>query len=473
MSISRSTQTDDTRSFSSPGTAPDGSLAPRSFLLLVLQCDRPLLRSIRISLSALNSVRLGRGSERAYTQSGRELTLRLADSSMSATHAQLLRVVEGWVIEDRGSKNGVMVNGKRTTRIALRDRDVIELGDTFFLFRTGVVASGELPTVEERPEENPRTAQLTTLTCPFAQELRALKDLASTSVPLLLTGETGTGKEVLARNIHMLARPRGPFIAVNCGGMPENLFESELFGYRRGSFSGATEDRPGLIRSADHGTLFLDEVGDLPSPSQASLLRVLQDREVLPLGATQTVPVDFRLIAATNRDLQGLVERGQFRADLFARLSGHALQLPALRERREDIGLLIRELLPRVAANADEISLHRNVVCRLFAYAWPYNIRELEHCLRTAAAVAREGKIRLEHLPKAIVSEPTSFGDAAPSSERALSADEVRREELARLLQEHDGNVSAVARVLGKARAQVHRWIKRYGLKRLSGYKID
>jgi len=292
--------------------------------------------------------------------------------------------------------------------------------------------------------------------------------VAKAPIPLLLTGETGSGKEVLARGVHLLSGRGGAFVAVNCGGLPENLIESELFGYRKGAFSGANEDRPGLIRSAEGGTLFLDEVGDLAPSSQAALLRVLQEREVLPLGATQAVPLDFRLVAATNRDLRTLVERGAFRADLLARLSGYAAHLPPLRDRREDLGLIIGELLVREAGSArDRIVFDRRVVRYLLSYRWPFNVRELENCLKAALAVATDGRIRLEHLPKTMTSNAPAIGGLEQRPEDA------RRAELARLLEVHGGNVSAVARTMGKARAQVQRWIKKYGLTRVNAFKQE
>ena len=214
-------------------------------------------------------------------------------------------------------------------------------------------------------------------------------------------------------------------------------------------------------------------MGDLTPASQVALLRVLQEYEVLPLGATQTVAVDFRLVTASNRDLSALVERGAFRADLLARLSGYTVHLPPLRERREDLGLIISELLVRVAASApDRVVFDRHVVRYLLSYRWPFNVRELENCLKAAVAVASDGRIRLEHLPKTMTS-----GSNAPACSANLEwkqrPEDARRAELAQLLEAHGGNVSAVARAMGKARGQVQRWIKKYGLKRVSSFKDE
>jgi len=458
-----------TGSFSSQDKSAGRTLEPRSFLVLLLQSDRPLASSVRICLSELNKIDIRRGSDRACRRAGRELSVEVDDGLMSATHAQLSRVVESWMIEDKGSKNGIIVNGEVRPKAVLADGDILELGRTFFLVRTGVPSERDVPVVQDSGDLRAPAPRWGTFLCALSRELKVLQEVAKAPLPLLLTGETGTGKEVLARGVHSLSGRRGPFIAINCGGLPENLIESELFGYRKGAFSGATEDRPGLIRSADGGTLFLDEVGDLPQSSQAALLRVLQEHEVLPLGATQTVAVDFRLVAATNHNLPALVERGTFRADLLARLSGHTVHLPPLRDRREDLGLIIRELLVAVAGSgADRIVFDRHVIRSLLAYRWPFNVRELENCLQAAAAVATDGRIRLEHLAKSVTS-----GRATPEESAQGGTEDARRAELAQLLEVHGGNVSAVARAMGKARAQVQRWIKKYGLKRVNAFKRE
>jgi hypothetical protein len=469
MAIPHTQTRDDTGSFSSQEVPAGGTLEPSSFLVLVLQSDRPLASSVRFCLSELNRIDIGRGSDRAYHRAGPELSVEVDDALMSATHAQISRVVESWMIEDKGSKNGVIVNGEVRPKAVLSDGDILELGRTFFLFRTGVPADRDLPAVFDSRDLRAPASQWGTFLCTLARELQALEQVAKAPLPLLLTGETGTGKEVLARGVHSLSERRGPFVAVNCGGLPENLIESELFGYRKGAFSGATEDRPGLVRSAEGGTLFLDEIGDLPPSSQAALLRVLQEHEVLPLGATQPVAVDFRLVAATNRTLPALVERGTFRADLLARLAGHTVHLPPLRDRREDLGLIIRELLGRVAGSAaDRFVFDRHVVRQLLSYHWPFNVRELENGLMAAAALATDGRIRLEHLPKTMTSDRAALAESTSGG-----SEDSRRAELAQLLEVHGGNVSAVARAMGKARAQVQRWMKRYGLKRIDALKQE
>jgi transcriptional regulator with PAS, ATPase and Fis domain len=283
-------------------------------------------------------------------------------------------------------------------------------------------------------------------------------------------GESGTGKEVIARAIHRLSGRTGAFVAVNCGALPDTLVESELFGFRKGAFSGANEDRPGLVRSAEGGTLFLDEIGDLPAASQAAFLRVLQEREVMPIGANRPVPVDFRLVAATHRDLEVLVEKEAFRGDLLARITGFQVKLPPLRERREDLGVLIAVLLRRLdPARAESVKFSVDAARAIFRHYWPANIRELEKSLGAAVVLAADSRIELDHLPAGVGAEhkqTTAPNTPHPTLEPPpLSVDDLRRkEQLHALLTEHAGNISAVARVMGKARMQIQRWIKRYGL---------
>jgi transcriptional regulator with GAF, ATPase, and Fis domain len=277
----------------------------------------------------------------------------------------------------------------------------------------------------------------------------------------MLRGETGTGKEVAARAVHALSKRAGPFVPVNCGAIPVALVESHLFGHTRGAFSGAVRDEPGFVRAAHGGTLFLDEIGDLPPASQAALLRVLQEGEVIPVGTTRAVPVDLRIVAATHQQLEALVARGAFRADLLARLDGFTFALPPLRERREDTGLLVADLL-RATPDAERLQLSSEVGRALLQYEWPLNIRELGHCLARACALAKgEHRLELRHLPPQVrgALEPSPGADEPLGAE---GSDARLRVQLEGLLAQHEGNVAEVARALGKARMQVHRWCKRF-----------
>jgi transcriptional regulator with GAF, ATPase, and Fis domain len=301
----------------------------------------------------------------------------------------------------------------------------------------------------------------------LAADLDRLGLVARSRVTVLVRGETGTGKEVIASAIHQLSGRAGRFIAVNCGALAESLVESELFGYRKGAFSGAAEDRPGLVRSSDKGTLLLDEIGDLPLSAQAALLRVLQEEEVVAVGATHPVKVDLRVVAVTHRDLDALVAEEQFRPDLLARLSGHTLSLPPLRERREDLGLLIATLVRKLAGDAaSDVTFAPRAARALLLHRWPLNVRELEKCLSGAIVLACEGPIDLEHLPASLRDAPENEPATTAASPRLSKQEKERRlrDKLIALLEEHHGNVTAVAAAMGKPRTQVQRWLRRLGI---------
>ncbi len=473
---------------------PTGAMTPQPHLFLVMECSRPRVApGARFALHNVDEVVLGRGTARAHARvvdgNTRRLIVRVPDPWMSGTHASLTRVFGRWVLEDTGSKNGTVLNGEPQRRAFLGDGDVIELGHTFFIYRDALPTPIDEPHDLDAAQLASLAPGLATLLPGLAQTFRRLEQVARSDLSVVLSGESGTGKEVLARAVHALSSRGGAFVAVNCGALPETLIETELFGYRKGAFSGAAEDRPGLVRSADRGTLFLDEIGDLPLPSQAAFLRVLQEREVVPVGATRPVSVDIRLIAATHQDLDDLITEEKFRADLYARVAGIKVTLPPLRERREDLGLLVATLLARAGVDPSHGAFDVQAARALFRYPWPMNIRELEKALAAAVVLAGEAPIECEHLPPqvaaALVSqaadldEPTGERDPARDlreprdtdedlgelDERALSdEDRERRAELTRLLAEHRGNISAIARVMGKARMQIQRWCKRYRL---------
>jgi transcriptional regulator of acetoin/glycerol metabolism len=418
-------------------------------LIVLLTCDAPTAGSSRHALAGLDEVALGRAAAPRTVRGDRRLELGLADPRMSRSHARLVRDLDRWVVEDAGSRNGVRVNGAPLPRAVLEDGDLLELGHTLCLFRAAAAGPQILPADCARAELGP--PGLATFSPPLAAAFDDLAAVVRTDAAILILGETGTGKELVARAAHRLAGRTGAFVAVNCGALPETLAESELFGYRKGAFSGATQDRLGLVRSADHGTVFLDEIGDLAPASQATLLRVLQEREVTPVGAATPVPVDVQIVAATHHDLDARVAEGRFRKDLHARLAAFTLRLPPLRARREDLGVVIGDL---VARGDPAIRLSTEAATALARYAWPANVRELAAALVVAGALARGEPIQPEHLPEAI------RGGPAPDA----GDDDPRRAELIALLVEHAGNVSAIARAARRSRVQVHRWLRRYDL---------
>jgi two-component system response regulator HydG len=286
--------------------------------------------------------------------------------------------------------------------------------------------------------------------------LRRALAIAPTSAPVVLLGETGTGKEVLARALHLGSPRRGnPFVPVNCGAIPGELLESELFGHVRGAFSGAVADKPGLFEAASGGTLLLDEVADLPPLLQVKLLRVLQDGEVRRVGANRSQATDVRVFAATHKDLEALVRLGTFRADLYYRLKVFSLRLPPLRDRAEDIIPLARHFLAASATPPRELG--RAAQEALLGYPWPGNIRELSNAMRYASALADQPTIEPRHLPEEIVPDQTP----AAGSLRTLA--EVEQEHVVAVLRACGGVQADAARVLGIGRNTLWRKLRKYG----------
>jgi DNA-binding NtrC family response regulator len=428
-----------------------GDAGPQAHLFRLLDCARPLEPSARHGLRGLDLVTIGRG-DGGVERGPRQLQLHTPDPRISSVHARLRSQVGRWVIEDAGSRNGTLINGAPVRTAALRDGDLVELGRTFFLFRDSLLTAPD--DALDLVAGTGTAAGLATLSPPLAHVLAGLAAVAPSMVSVIIHGETGTGKELVARAVHALSGRRGPFVPVNCGAIPASLVESELFGVRRGAYSDAKEDRPGLVRSAHEGTLFLDEIGDLDLSKQAAFLRVLQEREVVPIGQARPVPVDLRVVVASHRDLAALVAGGRFRDDLSARLSGFTLRLPPLRARREDLGLLIAALVARLGPDPAKTTFAPDAMRALLMHDWPQNVRELEKRLGTALVLAGDRPIQAAHigdLPRAAPSGPAPDEDA-------------RIAELRRLLAEHRGNLSAVARAVGKDRAQVRRWLRRYGI---------
>jgi transcriptional regulator with PAS, ATPase and Fis domain len=392
------------------------------------------------------------------------LDLKLPGRSMSAAHARLVRVGDSWALEDTGSKNGAFIDGRRVQRAVLNPGDLFEVGHSILRVNPWLATAADA----ERDADLAGTpaGEHATLDPAFARQLAALARLARSDLPILVLGETGTGKERLARAIHRWADRPGAFVAVNCGAVPSGLFESQLFGHVKGAFSGAVRDEIGFVRSADRGTLFLDEIGDLAQGSQASLLRVLQEREVVPIGSTRPVSIDVRIVAATHQPLDEMVARGTFRRDLFARVAGFAVTLPPLRGRLDDLGALVAALLPKVVpGRADALMLSTDVGRALLRHDWPSNIRELEQCLATCAALAPGDWIEREHLPPAVARALDLPAAVAPQGPIGMTE---RDAQLRLTLLDHlaacRGNLADVARAMGKGRRQVYRWCERFGV---------
>jgi DNA-binding NtrC family response regulator len=289
--------------------------------------------------------------------------------------------------------------------------------------------------------------------------LQLAATVAPTDSTVLLQGESGTGKEVVARYIHeMSGRAAKPFLSVNCGALPESLLESELFGHVKGSFTGAVKDKTGLIAAAMGGTFFLDEVGEMTPATQVKLLRTLQQREVLPVGATEAIPVDARVIAATNRDLERDVKTGQFRSDLYYRLNVIAIHLPPLRQRREDIPLLVEAFLTRGRDPGKSVSAE--AMSAMCEYDWPGNVRELENALERASIVTSGSVIAPAALPERVTSK--SGEHLVRDAERLdPTLDVIERAYIKWVLETNGGNKTRAAEVLGIDPSTLHRKLQK------------
>ena len=298
--------------------------------------------------------------------------------------------------------------------------------------------------------------------------LETVAQVSDLPANILIEGESGTGKELIARAIHAnSSRATGPFIAVNCAAIPETLLESELFGYVRGAFTDARKDRSGLFREANGGTLFLDEIGELPVTLQTKLLRVLEDKEVRPLGANQGEKVDTRVLSASNRNLEELVRSDKFRQDLYYRLNVIRIELPPLRHRGDDVPLLVRHFVEKFAAGAKHQvdGIDADALAALKNYDWPGNIRELEHMIERAVLLGKGSRIGLQDLPANVVGDGESSVVLAQALTRQLTLRDLEREYVAKVLDATNGNKTEAAKILGVDRTTLYRKLEEYKLK--------
>ena len=380
---------------------------------------------------------------------GRDPTceLPLNSTEVSRRHAVLTRNANGAVITDLGSRNGTRVNGQRIDSVPLGLGDVVRVGSF-----VGVVTHAPSKVAELAPGLYGGTV--------LDQAVAPLRQGATSDLPVVLEGETGTGKEVAASSLHHWSGRKGRFIAVNCAALPEGLAEAELFGYRRGAFTGADKAQTGLFRDARGGTLLLDEVSDLPLGVQAKLLRVLEQHEVMPLGETQPVEIDVRIVVAGQESLAKAVQAGRFRADLLARLEGVTVRLPALRQRREDVPALFTRLLAEHwQGSLPEVGV--DLIERLCLHGWPFNVRELVHLVRKLVVFhAGAKKLTARELPESIQisSESRAASDAAEAT--LASPKRVTLEQLMDALKNAGGNLTKAAGALGITRQRAYRLLE-------------
>jgi transcriptional regulator with AAA-type ATPase domain len=463
-------ETTSTGEYRPRGPDDDDALTMRDLPRLILAIESGSLERLgcRLMLGDLDQVIVGRSTApevagvRRIERSARSAIVWVRDLEASRQHFAVRRRGSFWQIEDLESRNGTLLNGTRVKSSRLNDGDVLEAGGALFVFRDGKTrsfAAVDRDLARRGAAALPVPPAFQTLSIELDARIEQAKKIAPSTVPVLVRGETGTGKELMARAIHDASGRTGAFMPVNCGALPRDLVESELFGYRRGAFSGASEDREGLVRRAHKGTLFLDEIAELPPDSQVALLRVLQEGEVRPVGSSETVKVDVRIIAATHQDLEQRIIHGQFRQDLYGRIAGFEVGLPALRDRREDLGMLIAGILGRIAApHGAPVTLHKGAARALFRYPWPLNIRELEQSLSAAVALSDGGQIRIEDLPAAL-------RDYDPPDVQGLSErDRVLRERVVDLMRKCGGNIAAVGRAMDRAPVQIRRWCQRLNI---------
>ncbi len=384
-----------------------------------------------------------------------------SDPRLSRRHARIVRAKNGALSIEALGTAPVEVNGVEVRDGALADGDVIVVGETVLILRFG-----------EGPRDAPAIDGLVGDAPSIRAIRRSIAKVATAPMSVVLLGESGTGKEIVARALHERSGRRGELVALNCAAIPATLAEAQLFGHAAGAFTGAQRATTGVFRAASGGTLFLDEVGDLPLELQPKLLRALEERAVVAVGATTPTPVDVRVVAATHRDLIEEVRAGRFRGDLYARLAEFTIELPPLRDRREDIFPILAHLvpgpLPRFAFDA---------LRALLVHPWPFNVREL----RTVAAQLQlldpsDAPVSLREIgdrlvDTARVTAPASVSAAPPEPKRRAASASAReraqppsRAELEALLRAHRGNVTELAQASGRSRKQVYRWLEGHGL---------
>jgi DNA-binding NtrC family response regulator len=315
--------------------------------------------------------------------------------------------------------------------------------------------------LREQHKERTRFESMIGQSAPIQKVFELIGDIAAMESTVLITGETGTGKGLAAKAIHTNSpRREGPFMGINCGAIPEHLMESELFGYQKGAFTDAKENKKGRLELAHGGTLFLDEIGEISMRMQIDLLRVLEDRVFYRVGGTQPIEADFRVVAATNRDIASAIREGRFREDLFYRLNVIAFTMPPLRERKEDIPLLAEQFLFRFSqeTNKKVIGFARSALDEMMLYEWPGNVRELENAIERAVVVCKGDKILPEHLP--------IFQTTATSHDADESLQAVERDHISRILDAHQWNIAKCAKILGIDRSTLYNKIKRHRLTR-------
>ena len=387
--------------------------------------------------------------------------LNLTDPKVSSLHAELRLQADGYRLRDLGSTNGTHVRGVRVVDGFIAPGATIQIGKSAVVFDP-LDESVSVPLWHES-----KLHGLIGASAPMRQLFDMISRFAQSDATVLIQGETSAGKEGVAEAIHLCSpRKDGPFIVLDCSAIPEQLFEDQIFGHEQGAFTGAGKATVGVFEAAHGGTLFLDEIGELPLDVQSKLLRAVETRKVRRIGSTKVIASDVRIVAATNRDLATEVNRGTFRSDLFYRLSVAKLSVPALRERREDIPLLVEHFLRQLTATigSKDPRLPDDFAARAQRHAWPGNVRELRNAVERACLLPNHPTLGFEAPPK----KEGSFGsvdiDVPFKVAKQQLVDEFDRKYLEQLLEAHDNNISAAARAAGIERMSIYKMIRRLGL---------
>ena len=453
----------------------------------MIQSDSGARLSVTISDGMTVEVRLGQ--KEVKIGRGREADLQLPDPSVSRLHAKVFRVGQQYFLADLRSRNGTRADGKRITQLALEDGRMFQVGPFRIHFHRTVtgIDAGEEPTVppgmapaltdsvETEPVRSPKRPATDTVEAPFGliggsahvrKLVATIRRVAASDVPVLIEGETGSGKELVARGVHDASgRRERPFIVVNCGAISPELIESELFGHERGAFTGATAQRKGAFELANNGTIFLDEIGELPLSLQPKLLRVLEQKEVKRVGANDLLPTDVRILAATNRNLREEVARKAFREDLYFRIGALTVSIPPLRDRREDVAPIAHHFLSGMRSNgAGSVpGLSPAALDALISHDWPGNVRELRNAVQRAVVMAEGAELTGPDF--SFLRRPAEPGDE-PESPSGLSRwEQAERTNILCELTRQMGNKTKTARELGIAKSTLFEKLKKYGIR--------
>jgi len=439
------------------------------------------LRRCRVEIMSGADAGLVRDIEASVIRIGarRGNDVQLSDSKVSGLHCEIRLDDRGYRLRDLDSTNGTYVAGLRINDVYVAPGALIALGGTRLKFDP----LGD--SVEIELSDTDRFGSMIGRSVKMRELFARLEKLAKSDTTVLVTGETGAGKELVAEALHDHSpREKGPFVVLDCGSIPPNLIESELFGHERGAFTGATNSYAGAFERAHGGTVFLDEIGELPLAMQPKLLRVLERKEVRRVGGSKTLEVDLRVVAATNRDLGVEVNRGRFREDLYYRLAVARVHVPPLRERKDDLPLLIEHILS-TTPGGELASIAQETIDLMMKHDWPGNVRELRNVIERAVLLAEapDSEDSLRRTPQAAKAEPSitvTPSQTATSTDASMTVpvdvtvpfkhakqnviSEFEKRYISRLLAQHDGNISAAARAAGIDRMSIHKMLHRLGL---------